>query len=43
LNVSAFVGSAENEHMMGMFFKNVAEFKYYGNDTSKSELHTWRN
>lgn len=30
LNVFAFVGSAENEHMMGMFFKNVAEFKYLG-------------
>lgn len=30
LNVYAFVGSAKNEHMMGMFFKNVAEFKYLG-------------
>jgi len=28
LNVFAFVGSAEYEHIMGMFFKNVAKFKY---------------
>jgi len=30
LNVFAFLGSAENEHIMGMFFKNVAKFKYVG-------------
>ena len=28
LNVFAFVKSAENEYMIGMFFKNVAKFKY---------------